>query len=78
VVEAPPTVRLARLEERGVPRADAERRMGMQATDEDRRAVATWVIDNAGDLEDLERQVEAIWPEIEERARATAAESEST
>ena len=78
VVEAPTEMRLARLEERGVPRADAERRMGMQATDEDRRAVATWVIDNSGDLDDLERQVEAIWPEIEERARATAAEPEST
>jgi dephospho-CoA kinase len=70
VVEAPTAVRMARLEERGVPRADAKRRMAMQASDEDRRAVATWVIDNSGDLEDLERQVDAIWPELEQRARA--------
>jgi dephospho-CoA kinase len=72
VVEAPTAVRLGRLEERGVSRADAERRMAMQASDEDRRAVATWVIDNSGDLEDLERQVDAIWPELEQRARAAA------
>jgi dephospho-CoA kinase len=78
VVEAPTDVRLARLEARGVPRADAERRMGMQASDEDRRALATWVIDNSGDLPALERQVEAIWPELEKRARETPPEPEST
>jgi dephospho-CoA kinase len=50
VVEAPRAVRLRRLESRGVPRADAEARMAAQATDEERRAVATWVVDNGGDL----------------------------
>ena len=47
VVEAPRELRLSRLEERGVDRADAERRMALQASDEDRRKVATWVVDNA-------------------------------
>src|SRR5689334_3394000 len=68
VVEAPREVRLQRLEERGVPRDDAERRMKLQATDEDRRKVATWVIDNADGLADLARQIDAIWPELVERA----------
>ena len=58
VVEAPLELRLDRLEARGVPRDDAERRMALQATDEERRAVATWVVDNAGDLDALERQVD--------------------
>ena len=43
-------MRLDRLEARGVARDDAERRIAAQATDEERRAVATWVVDNAGDL----------------------------
>ena len=50
VVEAPRELRLDRLEARGVARDDAERRMAPQATDEERRAVATWVVDNGGDL----------------------------
>jgi dephospho-CoA kinase len=64
VVEAPREVRLARLEARGVARADAEARMAQQATDEQRRAIATWVIDNAGDLDTLRTQVEAVWPAL--------------
>lgn len=64
VVETPRELRLERLEGRGVPRADAEARMAKQATDEQRRAVATWVIDNSGDLAFLEDQVEAIWVEL--------------
>ena len=64
VVEAPRELRLARLEARGIPVADAERRMAQQATDEQRRAVATWVIDNSGDLDALAAQVERLWPEL--------------
>ena len=66
---APKEVRLQRLEERGVPRPDAERRMALQATDEERAEVATWILDNSGDVEDLERQIDAIWPELVERAK---------
>ena len=64
VVEAPLATRLARLEARGVPRADAQRRIAQQASDEERRALATWVVDNAGDLGALEAQVDAIWHEL--------------
>jgi dephospho-CoA kinase len=64
VVEAPRAVRLARLDARGIRVADAERRMAQQATDEQRRAIATWVLDNSGDLESLRAQVDKIWPEL--------------
>jgi dephospho-CoA kinase len=64
VVEAPREVRLTRLEQRGLPRAEAEGRMSTQATDEQRRAIATYVIDNAGTLDDLRRQVDEIWTKL--------------
>jgi dephospho-CoA kinase len=67
VVEAPRDVRLQRLEARGVPRADAERRMAAQASDEERRKLATYVIDNGGDLAALEPQVDAVWRDLERR-----------
>ena len=70
VVEAPPEVRRARLERRGVARADAERRMAAQAADEDRRALATHVIDNSGDLDALERRVDEVWRDLEARRAA--------
>ncbi len=74
VVEAPNEVRLDRLEARGVARDDAERRIALQATDEERRAVATWVVDNSSDLAHLEEQVTRIWPELVERKKASDAE----
>jgi len=64
VVEAPLDLRLERLEVRGVPRDDAERRMAAQATDEERRAVATHLIDNRGDLDSLSRQVDDVWADL--------------
>jgi dephospho-CoA kinase len=75
VVEAPRDLRLERLEARGVPRPDAEARMAKQATDEQRRAVATHLVDNAGDLAHLEAQVDAIWRELAEIQAARAAEA---
>ena len=66
VVEAPLEVRLDRLEARGVSREDAERRIALQASDEDRRKVATWVVDNSGDLAALESQIEKIWAELQD------------
>ncbi|HEY1737076.1 MAG TPA: dephospho-CoA kinase [Acidimicrobiia bacterium] len=69
VVEAPLDARLDRLEARGVPRDDALRRIAQQASDEERRAVATYLLDNAGERADLERQVAAIWPDLERLAK---------
>lgn len=67
VVEAPREVRLERLEDRGVDRADAEARMGAQASDDARRSLATHVIDNSGDRAALEAQVADVWAELERR-----------
>jgi len=64
VVEAPLEVRLGRLEQRGVDRGDAQRRIAAQASDDDRRALATHVIDNSGDLAHLERQVDVLWADL--------------
>jgi dephospho-CoA kinase len=64
VVEAPLDLRLDRLEIRGVPRDDAERRMAAQASDDERREVATHLIDNGGDLESLSRQVDDVWADL--------------
>jgi dephospho-CoA kinase len=64
VVEAPREARLARLVARGIAVEDAERRMAQQATDEERRAIATWLLDNAGDLDALSAQVDAIWSQL--------------
>jgi dephospho-CoA kinase len=71
VVETPREVRLDRLERRGIPRDDAERRMALQASDEERRAVATFLVDNSGDVAALEAQIDKIWTELEQlRAEA--------
>jgi dephospho-CoA kinase len=64
VVEAPLEVRLDRLEQRGVPRADAERRIAAQASDEERRELATHLVDNSGDLAALQPQVDGIWADL--------------
>jgi dephospho-CoA kinase len=65
VVEAPRDVRLERLEARGVARTDAEARMAAQADDAERRKIATYVVDNSGDLAALERQIDEIWADLE-------------
>jgi dephospho-CoA kinase len=44
--------------------------MAAQASDEERRAIATWVLRNDGDLAHLEAQVEQVWAEL--RARHAA------
>ncbi len=68
VVEAPRAVRLARLEERGIARADAEARIAAQASDEQRREIATYVLDNSDDRAALERQVDEVWADLRRRA----------
>ncbi len=73
VVEAPRDVRLGRLEGRGLTRNDAEARMAAQATDEQRRKLATYVVDNRGDRAALEAQVGEIWADLERRLAAGAA-----
>jgi len=65
VVDAPPELQVERMmRDRGWTREDAESRIAAQATREDRLAIATYVIDNTGTLEDLRAQVEAVYAEL--------------
>ena len=60
VVDAPVEERLERLGARGVGRADALRRMASQASDEQRRAVASVWIDNSGTADELRAVAAAV------------------
>ncbi|HEU5270113.1 MAG TPA: dephospho-CoA kinase [Jatrophihabitans sp.] len=64
VVEAPLADRLARLGLRGLPEDEARARIARQASDEQRRAVATVVLDNSGSRDALARQVDAAWQRL--------------
>ena len=61
VVEAQLKVRLERLAARGMTRDEALARIAVQATDEERRAVADVVVSNSGALEDLNAEVDRLW-----------------
>ena len=62
VVDLPVELAVERLvSHRNMARADAEARIARQATREARVAIADRVIDNSGDLADLETQVDAAW-----------------
>lgn len=65
VVETALDERLRRLvDHRGMSRADALSRIKAQANDQERREIATWLIDNSHSLEETERQVEAVYGQI--------------
>lgn len=65
VVETALAERLRRLvDQRGMNRADALARIQAQASDQERREIATWLIDNSHNLEETERQVEAVYGQI--------------
>ena len=65
VVDTPVETQVERmLSERGWTRADAEARVAAQASREQRRAVATYVIDNTGTLEDLRDRVTEVFAEL--------------
>jgi dephospho-CoA kinase len=65
VVDAPAEVQVERMVlDRGWTREDAEARIAAQAGREDRRAIATYVIDNTGTLDDLRRRVTEVVEEL--------------
>lgn len=65
VVDAPEETQVERMvRDRGMSVADAEARIAAQATREERRAVATYLIENTGTREDLRRRVEEVLAEI--------------
>lgn len=64
VVEAPLELRLERLSGRGMTPDVARSRIAAQATDEQRREVATVVLDNSGSVAQLRARVDAVWPRL--------------
>ncbi len=69
VVDAPVELQVGRMvEQRGWTREEAESRIAAQATREQRREIATHVIDNDGTLEQLEARVRAIHAQLTGRA----------
>lgn len=70
-VAAAEDVRAARVAAQGRMTADdARRRMGAQASDAERAAVADIVIDNQGSEADLAARVDRLWRELRTRNRA--------
>ncbi|MFN8126779.1 MAG: dephospho-CoA kinase [Candidatus Nanopelagicales bacterium] len=65
VVTAPLDVRLERLtRDRGMTESEARARIERQATDDRRRAVADFVIDNDGSVADLETRARQVWARL--------------
>ena len=48
-----------------VARAEVERRSAAQFSDEEKARRADYIVDNSGSAEDMERQVERIWRELQ-------------
>lgn len=69
VVDVDPDTQLRRLVEiRGMSADDARARIAVQATREARLAIADLVIDNNGDLAELDARVRQVWDELAARA----------
>ncbi|MBF6768685.1 dephospho-CoA kinase, partial [Acinetobacter baumannii] len=49
---------------RGMDVADAKARIAAQATDEQRREAADWIIDNSGTVAETQTQVDAVWAKL--------------
>ncbi|MDO7869416.1 dephospho-CoA kinase [Nocardioides jiangxiensis] len=69
VVDVPRELQVERMvRDRGMTVEEATARIGAQATREQRLAVATYVIENTGTLEDLRRQVGQVWAQLQRGA----------
>jgi dephospho-CoA kinase len=65
VVDAPPEVQVERMTaDRGWTEEDARSRIAAQADPEERRGIATHVIENTGTREDLRRRVAEVYAEV--------------
>jgi dephospho-CoA kinase len=65
VVDAPEDVQIARMmRDRGSTEEEALARMAAQASREDRRGIATYVVENTGTLEDLRHRVTEVFEEL--------------
>ena len=66
-VEADSDLRLKRAVERGLEQEAAEARMAAQATETQRRAIADFVIENEGTLEELVRRTHEVVEQLRAR-----------
>jgi dephospho-CoA kinase len=72
VVSAPEALQIERLAARDqIGEAAARARLAAQRPLADKIAVATWVVDNSGTVEQTRAQVESIWREIHKGAAET-------
>lgn len=70
-VEADADIRVERLvEHRGMDRAAAERRVAAQAAEEERRAIADFVVDSGDSLEDTTARADEIWFALVEKLQS--------
>jgi dephospho-CoA kinase len=69
LVQAPVALRIDRLaEHRGIPREEAQRRIAAQTDPGKKLALADWVINNRGTLEELRDQVDTITEALKSHA----------
>jgi dephospho-CoA kinase len=61
VVDVPVETQVERAVARGLPEDDVRRRIAVQQSREDRLALADFVIDNSGSLEQTQAQVDSLW-----------------
>jgi len=64
VVDVPVETQVERAVARGLPEDDVRRRIAVQQSREDRLALADFVIDNSGSLEQTQEQVDRIWASL--------------
>lgn len=64
VVDVPVETQVERAVSRGLPEDDVRRRIAVQQNREDRLALADFVIDNSGSLEQTQEQVDRIWTSL--------------
>ena len=73
VVDCPTELAVDRLVEfRGFDRDDAEARISRQATREERRELADFVVDNSGDRAALDAELERLWAWVSELPEPTS------
>ena len=76
LVDAPRPLRFERLQKkRGIEEAEALRMIAAQMPAELKKARADYCIDNTSSMEDLRKQVEALWEDLQREAALTSEEA---
>lgn len=63
-VEAEMDIRIARLLAKGLAAATIKERVAAQATSDERKSIADYLIENSGSKDDLRRKVKNIWDDL--------------